>query len=419
MSAIPLASAVNTILQLMLANEVSLWDLTKMVLSTPRPNYQPIKDSLQQHAVDICWLLFSSVGCHEIVFSWALEIEGVHKDKEMDLGKFGGDDSAVINESDSNKRRHENDEGKAQKQQRRAGERNAALMIIKTVICACIFAQNSNERCNTLQCIFGIFLHSSGMLQRVIDVLAHAGFSISTQSITTAVKSLSKEAGVQIKRAVQTLTTALAYDNFDINFKTAQPTIEHQSQFVSSTSATAIPLYGVDDPADLHIFHQEHSYGMALPGQQRSPRKENFAWHVRDILLNHGEHFDFLKHQNGNPAIVNAIPLHKTTQIPCQAMPIKQSTTNGNIEVMDSLLRQGRIGECKDINFDPQYNVDMSEHVLLVHGDLLTKEWLDAIVKSQRIEDTPKCCFQHIVFIPGLFHFKMEIRVKTGLSKDA
>lgn len=211
MSAIPPASAMNTILQLMLANKVSLWDLMKTMLSTPQPNYQPIKDSLQQHAVDICCLLFSSVGCREIVFSWALEIvvevlceeivdlssecnglhfklskttstqledsfmrtlalkikkaapnvfkillalldanpgrrrkflvvditemlreyeEGVHKDKEMDLGEFGGDDSAVINELDSNKRRHENDEGKAWKRQRRAGERNAALMII-------------------------------------------------------------------------------------------------------------------------------------------------------------------------------------------------------------------------------------------------------------------------------------------------
>ncbi|KAG2109297.1 uncharacterized protein F5147DRAFT_576122 [Suillus discolor] len=49
----------------------------------------------------------------------------------------------------------------------------------------------------------------------------------------------------------------------------------------------------------------------------------------------------------------------------------------------------------------------MSEHVLLVHGDLLTKERLDTIIKSRRIEDTPKCCFQHVVFVPGLFHFKM------------
>ncbi|KAG1891476.1 hypothetical protein F4604DRAFT_1566986, partial [Suillus subluteus] len=309
MSAIPPASAVNTILQLMLANEVSLWDLAKTVLSTPRPNYQPIKDSLQQHAVDICCLLFSSVGCREIVFSWAFEtVVEVLCEEIVDLSsecnglhfKASKTTSTQLEDSfmrtlalkikkvapnvfkmllallDANPGRRrkfsvaditemlreyeeDNDEGKARKRQRRAGERNAALMIIvreKTVICACIFAQNSNERCNTLQCIFGIFLHSSGVPQRVIDVLAHAGLSISTQSIMTAVKSLSKEASVQIKRAVRTLTTALAYDNFDIDFKTAQPTIEHQSQFISSTSATAIPLYGVDDPAVLRCSQE-------------------------------------------------------------------------------------------------------------------------------------------------------------------
>jgi hypothetical protein len=242
-------------------------------------------------------------------------------------------------------------------------------------------------------------------------------------------RSLSKEANVQIKQAVQTLTTALAYNNFDIDLKTTQPTIEHQSQFISPTSATTIPLYGVNNPVvlccsheiwqnessgivreslpseklmakDLHIFHQENSYGTILPGKHLSPCEENLAWHVCDILLNHSKHFDFLKHHNDNPVVINAIPLHKTTQIPCQAMPIKQSTTDENIMVIDILLRQGVIGEWEDIRFDLQY-------VLLIHGDFLTKEQLDVIIKSQHIEDTPKHCFQHIMFVPGLFHFKI------------
>ncbi|KAG2110789.1 hypothetical protein DEU56DRAFT_749769, partial [Suillus clintonianus] len=56
------------------------------VLSTPQPNYQPIKDSLQQHAVDICCLLFLSVGCCEIVFSWAFEtVVGVLCEEIVDL----------------------------------------------------------------------------------------------------------------------------------------------------------------------------------------------------------------------------------------------------------------------------------------------------------------------------------------------
>ncbi|KAG1888595.1 hypothetical protein F4604DRAFT_1877194 [Suillus subluteus] len=369
MPTIPPVNAVNSVLQLMLENEISLLDLTKAIISTLQRNYQLIKESLQQHTAEICHLLFLSTGCREVVFGWAFE---------------------------------------------------------KTVICACIFAQSSNECCNTLQCIFSLFLHSTGTLQRVIEALTHAGISISTQSIAAAVRSLSKEVNAQIKQAVWTLTTALAYDNFDIDFKTAQPTIEHQSQFISSTSATAIPLYGINNHVvlrcsheiqqnessslvraslaagklttkDLHIFHQENSYGTIPPGKCLSPHEENFAWHVCDILLNHGKYFDFLKHHHDDPVIVNAIPLHKT----------RQSTTDGNIEVMDTLLRQGGIGECEEVGFDLQYDVDMSEHVLLIHGDLLTKERLDMIIKSRHIEDTPKCHFQHVVFVPGLFHFKM------------
>ncbi|EGO04104.1 hypothetical protein SERLA73DRAFT_46371 [Serpula lacrymans var. lacrymans S7.3] len=49
----------------------------------------------------------------------------------------------------------------------------------------------------------------------------------------------------------------------------------------------------------------------------------------------------------------------------------------------------------------------MSEYVLFVHGDLLTKERIDAVRHSCRIERTPKDWFQYIVFLPGLFHYKM------------
>ena len=83
--------------------------------------------------------------------------------------------------------------------------------------------------------------------EKVIETLAHAGLSISLLSIHNAVKSLSREAGQKIQAAVQTLKTSFAYDNFDINFKSSEPTIECPSTFVSATSATAIPLFGADN----------------------------------------------------------------------------------------------------------------------------------------------------------------------------
>ena len=108
--------------------------------------------------------------------------------------------------------------------------------------------QSTNEACNYLQSILGIFLHSTNTPEKVVETFAHAGLSISSRSIHNAIKSLSKEAEKNVRKTIQTLTVSLAYDNFDIFFKSSLPVIEHQSKFVSATSATAIPLFGIDDP---------------------------------------------------------------------------------------------------------------------------------------------------------------------------
>jgi len=88
-------------------------------------------------------------------------------------------------------------------------------------------------------------------------------------------------------------------------------------------------------------------------------------------------------------------------------MNVKESTPDGNVEVLEWLLCQGGTGEPADKNFDVKYDVDMTESVLLVHGNLLTKELLDTVQGSRCIESTPKWQFQYIVFLPGLFHFKI------------
>ncbi|KAM6504000.1 hypothetical protein JOM56_000943 [Amanita muscaria] len=339
-------------------------------------------------------------------------LEELAAQREGDLGEIGGegegsDEDELEEDAGANKK-----EAKAKKRRIRAASRNTALILIKAVVSISIFAQSTNERCNYLQSVLGIFYHSTAVPEKVIETLAHAGLSISLTSIHSAVKSLSQDAARKIKAALRTLTTALAYDNFDINFKSPEPTVERPSSFVSATSATAIPLFAVGNPdalrrsqhywekdprnpspsaqpikidtEDLSDFHLRSSSRRA-PGQKLSPLLTNYAWHIRYIL----------------------IPLHQTTQIPCKSMNIKESTPDGNVEVLESLLRQGGIGEPEDKKFDHEKDVDMSEHVLLVHGDLLTKERLDTVQDSRSIEGTPKRRFQYVIFLPGLFHFKM------------
>ena len=90
-----------------------------------------------------------------------------------------------------------------------------------------------------------------------------------------------------------------------------------------------------------------------------------------------------------------------------RSMKIKQSSVDGNIDVMENLLRQGGLGDTTDPGFSANGDIDLSDFVLFVHGDLLTKERLDTIRDSRQIEDTPKNRFQFVVFLLGLFHYKM------------
>lgn len=265
------------------------------------------------------------------------------------------------------------------------------------------------------------------MPEKVIETLAHAGLSVGLSSIHKGIKSLSQKAEAKIKESVRSLETAFAYDNFDINFNSSAPTVEKQSTFVSATSATAVPLYGVADPDVLRCSAALWEKSARNPSKLVTPIKfdigilrdlhkgrsllkdtvETHAWHVRDILISRIPAFKHFAQMNGQPKTVNQIPIHKTSQIPCRAMKVKESTADGNIEVVESLLKQGGIGDPNDKGFLQGVDVDMSNHVLLIHGDLLTKERLESVQDSRRIEDTPKRRFQFPIFVPGLFHFKM------------
>jgi hypothetical protein len=302
-------------------------------------------------------------------------------------------------------------------------------------VCISIILQSANENCNHLQGILGIFVHSANVPQRVSEVLAHAGLIVSIKSIQRAVKLMSIDSARKIKIGLRSLKMAVAYDNFDINFKTSEPTLAHRSSFVSAMSATAIPLVGVDDldvlrcsealwnvdarnPSssvahtgadefDLLRFHATNTYDHESPGTGFSPRFKAFAWHVREILINHGQHFRYLSDNLGMPDSVLQIPVSKTDQVPMRSMKIKQSSVDGNVDVMENLLRQGGLGDPTDPDFESNGDVDILDFVLLVHGDLLIKERLDTVRDSRRIEDTPKNRFQFVVFVLGLFHLKM------------
>jgi hypothetical protein len=78
----------------------------------------------------------------------------------------------------------------------------------KTIVTISILLQSINEQCNYLQSVLGIFFHLTSVPEKVIEMLAHAGLSISLSSIHNAVKSLPPM--LDRKEAVCALQTAFA-----------------------------------------------------------------------------------------------------------------------------------------------------------------------------------------------------------------
>ena len=76
-----------------------------------------------------------------------------------------------------------------------------------------IILHSQNQKVNAFETTMGLFLHSCRTPDKVINVLAHLGISISVHSIHLAVTSLSAESANRIRGFGQSLLVAWAYDN--------------------------------------------------------------------------------------------------------------------------------------------------------------------------------------------------------------
>lgn len=86
---------------------------------------------------------------------------------------------------------------------------------------------STNQECNSLQSIIGVFLHVCNMPDAVLELLVHLGVSISPSTISNAVSNLSKESSSEVHKLGKTLLTLYVYDNLDVDLKHLVPTVEN------------------------------------------------------------------------------------------------------------------------------------------------------------------------------------------------
>jgi hypothetical protein len=287
----------------------------------------------------------------------------------------------------------------------------------KKVVIIVIMGHSSNERFNALQCVSSFFLESKCTPEGVTELLAHMGVSASTQTIWNMVKSPTKSAIVRNKHLPRSM---FIYDNFNMDFKVAQPTAGKICSHTSMTSATFTPYAQGLTSEDLKFtrelhttsrFNKDNPPGSPMVYTPRirdiMPRPEvlidgldslhrAFAWHLGAILIKQDQSFGSYREHLGLPDAIDPLPVTKTLQFPASAINADESLYDGNWEVFKSLLEQSAVPDER-----------LENEIILIHGDLATKEKIDGLRKMCTIEKSAKNHLGFAVVVPGLFHLKM------------
>ncbi|TFK77255.1 hypothetical protein BDN72DRAFT_910171 [Pluteus cervinus] len=232
-----------------------------------------------------------------------------------------------------------------------------------------------NQKANYLPGLFGLFLHSCRTPERVITALARIGVSVSDSSIYNSIRNMSRDSVANLRKLGETKLVQYGADNFDVHLKRLLSTLEkNSSTLYHLTSALMMPL----------------QHGVEL----KDLRCSDELW--RKSPLN--SFIPLLK----DPEPIEQIPVVQTPITPARAMECNNSTVSGNIAALEQLAEQAGIG-------GPEHEgaVDVSEFVTIVHGDLGTGDRIASILLRRSIEETPWRRFQHIVFVPGLFHLQL------------
>jgi hypothetical protein len=204
---------------------------------------------------------------------------------------------------------------------------------------------------------------------------------VSYSKAISDLKGLSAEGLARLCCMVQEKACMIVWDNLNIVFKVAEQRHNSKDMFENGTTATLIVLYGVlRGELELNILppHTTRKPIIDFVPMDTLPTVEQIVqtrrsalWHIRHILL---EQFPRLatkfRDNLGEIPVIQAIPLHKTVHLPTPAMKIDESSLDGTIDVIDTLIT-------RTLQFTA---ARMRAHnVLFAGGDLLSLNLTDKV----------------------------------------
>ena len=244
-----------------------------------------------------------------------------------------------------------------------------------------MLTQARNEKSSEFQITTCIYLLAGGASRSQFDVLNHAGFTLSYSQAIAKVKQLGLERLKEIVGIAKTRGFMLIWDNFNIAFRKGEQRHDSKDTFENGTTATLIPLFDVafgglplnlKPPRTSRLPALKFGPEDLLPTVAQVQQLEVAQlWHIEEILF---DAFPELRKRFKDeicPApTVLPIPVHKTEQYPLPAMNIDESSLEGTLEVLNTII-------CDALKLSTD---GLEKHgIILCAGDQLTVSLLDKV----------------------------------------
>ncbi|KAF4590201.1 hypothetical protein EYR40_009400 [Pleurotus pulmonarius] len=282
------------------------------------------------------------------------------------------------------------------------------LVVITTL---CMLAQTRNEKSSHFQTTMCLYLLACGASRTQFDILNHAGFSLSYPSAIQKIKDLGQSKLRQIVQIAHSRPCMIIWDNLNIAFRVGEQRKASKDHFDNGTTATLVPLFDVNPgglPLELKAprtsrrpIIDDIKAEYLLPTCQQVKELENeMIWHIEDILFSSFPSLrSLLGDQIAPPHDIEPIPIHKTEQYPLPTMHIDESSLDGTLEVLETIITR---------TLEMDADAIKKHGVFICAGDQLSISLLDKASASRRDDtDLVDNLSQYTEGQLGLFHVKM------------
>lgn len=243
-----------------------------------------------------------------------------------------------------------------------------------------MLAKSRNEHATDFQTPMCMYLLACGVSKSLFNVLNHAGITLSYTQAMQKLRALGEERLALVRKIATTHTFMIIWDNLNIAQRVAEQRQDSKDRFDSGTTATLVPLYGVEQgelnlkpkrPTRIPVI--DYNAEDLFPTPEEAIRVQaGQLWHINDIFYDaYPDLRDRLRDNIPPCPSVSQIPLHKTEQYPLPTMYIDESSLEGTLSVMSTIFRESLQLQEADIR---------RNGLVLCAGDQLSLSLLDKVI---------------------------------------